>query len=162
MMNIIGTMRRLDGTRGAVRVEDLYDTDITDLWQACTTPDRLSRWIGKVSGDLRPGGTIQASWNSSWSGPGRVEACEAPRHILLTLEPGTDDETQVEAWLAEEGPQTRLVVEERGLPLDKVHFYGSGWQAHLEDLRRSFSGEPSVWHDRWTELTPAYEQLGVD
>ena len=82
-------------------------------------------------------------------------------HLLLTLEPGTDDEAQVEAWLAEEGPQTRLVVEERGLPLDRVHFHGSGWQAHLEDLRRSYSGEPSAWRDRWTELTPAYERLGV-
>lgn len=155
-------MRRLDETRGAVRVEDRYDTDIDDLWQACTTPERLSRWIGEVSGDLRPGGTIHASWTSSWTGPGRVEECEAPRHLLLTMEPGTDDETQVEAWLTEEGSQTLLVVEERGLPLPKLHFYGSGWQAHLEDLDRSLAGEPSVWQDRWTELTPAYQRLGVD
>lgn len=160
-MNIIGTMRRLDETRGAVRVEDLYDTDITDLWQACTTPDRLSHWIGAVSGDLRPGGTIHASWNSSWTGRGRIEECEAPHHLLLTLDPDTDDETRVEAWLAEEGAQTRLVVEERGLPLARLPFHGSGWQAHLEDLRRSLSGEPSVWRERWTELTPAYERLGV-
>ena len=30
-MNIIGTMRALDETRGAVRVEDLYDTDIAGM-----------------------------------------------------------------------------------------------------------------------------------
>lgn len=160
-MNLIGTMRRLDENRGAVRVEDLYDTDIADLWQACTTPDRLSRWIGEVSGDLRPGGMIHASWTSSWTGSGRVEECEAPHHLLLTLDPDTDGETQVEAWLTQEGSQTRLVVEERGLPLNEVHFHGSGWQAHLEDLRRSLSGKPSVWRDRSTELTPAYERLGV-
>ncbi|QDP98410.1 SRPBCC family protein [Microlunatus elymi] len=161
-MNIIGTMRRLDESRGAVRVNDLYDTDIDDLWQACTTPDRLARWIGEVTGDLRVGGTIHASWTSSWTGPGRVEVCEAPRHLLLTLEPGAEDQTQVEAWLSEEGSQTRLVVEERGLPLANLHFYGSGWQAHLEDLGRSLVGEPSVWHDRWTELTPAYQELAVN
>ena len=54
-MNIIGTMRALDETRGAVRVEDIYDTDIDDLWEACTTPERLARWIAEVSGDLRVG-----------------------------------------------------------------------------------------------------------
>lgn len=161
-MNIIGTMRGLDASRGAVRVEDLYDTDIGDLWQACTTPDRLARWLGEVSGDLRVGGTIHASWTSSWTGPGRVELCEPPRHLRLTMEPGTDEETEVEAWLTQEGPQTRLVVEERGLPLDKLHFYGSGWQAHLEDLGRSLAGKESVWHDRWTELTPVYQRLGVN
>jgi uncharacterized protein YndB with AHSA1/START domain len=161
-MNIIGTMRRIDEDRGAVRVEDLYDTDINDLWQACTTPERLSRWIGEVSGDLHLGGTIRASWTSSWTGSGRVDQCEAPRHLLLTLEPATDEQTQVEAWLTEEGSRTRLVVEERGLPLARLHFYGSGWQAHLEDLGRSLTGRQSVWRDRWTELTPAYLQLGVD
>ena len=47
-MTIIGTMRRLDDTRGAVRVEDVYDTDIEDLWRACTEPERLARWIGET------------------------------------------------------------------------------------------------------------------
>ena len=48
-MTIIGSMRRIDDTRGAVRVEDLYDTDIEDLWRACTEPERLARWIGEVA-----------------------------------------------------------------------------------------------------------------
>jgi len=160
-LKLIGSMRRLDDRHGAVRVEDVYDTDIDDLWQACTTPERLARWIGEVSGDLRVGGSINASWTSSWTGPGRIETCEPPRHLLLTMEPGTDDETEIEAWLTEEGTKTRLVVEERGLPLDTLHHYGAGWQAHLEDLGRSLQGARSVWHDRWTELAPSYEQLGV-
>ena len=159
---IKGTMRRLSPTRGAVRVADLYDTDIDDLWEACTSPERLVRWIGEVSGDLRPGGTIRASWTSSWSGPGRVEVCQAPEHLLLTLEPGTAEQTQVEAWLIAEGSQTRLVVEERGLPLVDLHNYGSGWQAHLEDLGRSLVGQPSCWRERWAELVSSYQRLGVD
>ena len=55
------------------------------------------------------------------------------------MEPGTDDESQMEAWLTEEGSQTRLVVEERGLPVDKLYLHGAGWQAHLEDLGRSLA-----------------------
>ena len=168
-MRIIGTTQALDETRGAVRVEDVYDTGIDDLWQACTSPGRLARWIAEVSGDLRVGGTVHAIFTSSATGPARIEACEAPHHLLLTVDPGTDDETQIEAWLTEEGPRTRLVVEERGLPVDKLHFYGAGWQVHLEDLGRSLASggsahaegwseqsAASAWHERWTELTPAY------
>ena len=102
-MKIIGTMRALDETRGAVRVEDVYDTDIDDLWEACTTPERLARWIAEVSGDLREGGTVHAVFTSTWTGPARIEVCDAPHHLLLTTEPGTDDETQIEAWLTAEG-----------------------------------------------------------
>ena len=83
-------MRSLDRTRGAVRVEDVYDTDIDDLWEACTTPDRLARWIATVSGDLQVGGSIHAMFTSTWTGPGRIDVCERPHHLLLTMEPGTE------------------------------------------------------------------------
>ena len=84
------------------------------------------------------------------------------------------DESQIEAWLTAEGSRTRLVVEERGLPVDTLHFYGAGWQAHLEDLGRSLSSEGMVhadgwsaqtaaagWQQRWTELTPGYQDRSL-
>jgi uncharacterized protein YndB with AHSA1/START domain len=160
-MNTIGTMRALDENVGVVRVEDVYDTDIDDLWEACTTPERLARWIAQVAGDLRVGGKIHATFTSSWDGPGRIEVCDRPHHLMMTMEPDTEDETVMEAWFTEEGDKTRLVVEERGLPLDKIHYHGAGWQAHLEDLRRSLAGEASAWKARWTELTPAYETMPI-
>jgi uncharacterized protein YndB with AHSA1/START domain len=167
-------MRALDRTRGAVRVEDIYDTDIDDLWAACTTPERLARWIAEVSGALHEGGTIRAVFTSTWNGPARIDICEAPHHLLLTTEPGTDDESQLEAWLTPMGSQTKLVVEERGLPIGSLHFHGAGWQVHLEDLGRSLANDgpahdggwsaevpAPAWHTRWTELTPAYRQTDV-
>ncbi len=170
-MKLIGTMTALDRTRGTVRVEDTYDTDIDDLWLACTSPERLARWIAQVSGDLRPGGTVQAVFTSTWSGPAVIETCDPPHHLLLTTEPDTADTTQIEAWLTADGARTRLVVEERGLPTDQLPFYGAGWQVHLEDLGRSLTGDAPVhpdgwsaesaapaWHRRWTELTPAYAE----
>ena len=173
-MTTTATMRALDGTRGAVRVEDLYDTDIEDLWQACTTPERLARWIARVEGDLQVGGTVQVVFTSTWTGPVRIEVCDAPRRLLLTTEPGTDDEGQIEAWLTQEGAQTRLVVEERGLPTSHLPFHASGWRVHLEDLGRSLevsgpahpegwssdAGAPR-WKERWQELTPAYQQMEI-
>ncbi len=173
-MRTIATMRALDETRGAVRVEDVYDTGIDDLWKACTEPERLARWIAEVSGDLREGGTVQAVMTSTWSGALRIEVCDAPHHLLVTSEPGTDDEAQIEAWLTAEGSATRLVVEERGLPVGALHFYGAGWQVHLEDLGRSLASHgpahvggwseqkpAAAWHERWTELTPVYQDTVV-
>ena len=160
-MKITSTLHPLDGRRGAVHVEDVYDTDIDDLWQACTDPARLARWIANVTGDLRIGGTVHADFTSSSVSDGRIEVCDAPHHLLLVLLPETDDEQQIEAWLTAEGQKTRLVVEERGLPLDELHFHGAGWQAHLEDLNRSLVGKTSIWKQRWTELKPAYEAMAL-
>ena len=157
---ILGSLRRLDADKGALRVEDVYDTDIDDLWSAVTTPERLSRWMGDLEGDLKVGGTFRAVFRSSWTGPGRVEECEAPHRLLVTLEPDTEDETEIEAWLTAEGDKTRLVVEERGLPIGIVHFHGAGWQAHIEDLGSYLSGcGDGDWRNRWTALTPAWEAI---
>lgn len=162
MNQILGSMRRIDERRGAVRVEDVYDTDIADLWSAISEPDRLARWIAKVDGDLRVGGTVQTLFTSTWEGPGRIDVCDPPTHLVVTMEPGTEDEAVIEAILTAEGDRTRLVVEERGLPLGVLHKHGAGWQAHIEDLGRYLAGNQSNWKERWTELTPAYETLGVD
>ena len=160
----VGTMRSLNGTgKGAVRMEDRYDTDIDDLWSALTEPKRLARWIGDVEGDLRLGGEFQARFTSSWEGPGRVDVCEPPRRLLVTMEPGTEDETVIEAELVADGAQTRLVIEERGLPVSALPTHGAGWQAHVEDLAAYLAGrEPADWRTRWAELSPAYREQPVE
>ena len=161
MNQILGSMRRVDEQRGAVRVEDVYDTDIDDLWSAVTDPDRLRRWIATVEGDFKVGGVVQTLFTSTWEGPGRIDVCDPPHHLVVTMEPGTDDEAVIEAVLTAEGGQTRLVVEERGLPLDVLYKHGAGWQAHIEDLGRYLAGGQSNWKARWTELTPAYQSLSL-
>lgn len=159
MSGLLGSMRRIDDERGAVRVEDVYDTDINDLWLAITEPQRLARWIATVEGDLRVGGVVQAKFTSTWEGPGRIDVCEPPHHLLLTMEPGTGDEAEIEAVLTAEGARTRLVIEERGLPLEALCKHGAGWQAHIEDLARHLSGGESLWRARWEQLVPTYQAL---
>lgn len=167
-----GTMWDLDDTRGAIRVECVYDTDVDDLWQACTDPERLARWIAQVSGEFRVGGMLDATFTSTWTGPMRIDVCEAPRHLVLAQEPGTDEETVIEVWLSAEGEKSRLVVEERGLGIGVLHFHAAGWQVHLEDLGRSLrtaaaahpsgwsSSEPApAWKERWQALLPEYEAV---
>jgi uncharacterized protein YndB with AHSA1/START domain len=158
---IKGTLLTADG-KGIVRMEDRYDTSIEDLWSALTDPQRLARWVAEVSGDLRPGGDLRASFTSGWEGAGRVDECEPPRRLLLTLDPGQEDETVIEAELFAEGDQTRLVVEERGLPLAELAAHGAGWQAHVEDLAAYLGGRERVdWRQRWIEITPSYRIRAV-
>jgi uncharacterized protein YndB with AHSA1/START domain len=159
---ILGSLRAADGT-GIVRMEDRYDTDIGDLWSALTDPRRLARWIAEVEGDLRLGGEFHARFTSEWEGTGRVDACEPPRRLLLTLDPGQPDEDVIEATLAADGDQTILVIEERGMPLDQLAAYGAGWQVHVEDLAAHLAGrERCDFVARWDELTPAYQDLAAN
>ncbi|ROS73364.1 SRPBCC family protein [Cellulomonas sp. PhB143] len=158
----IGSLRTADGT-GVVRMEDRYATDVEDLWTALTEPDRLSRWIAEVTGDLRLGGTFHARFTSSWDGPGRVDVCERPHHLVLSMCPGEPEETVIEAWLSADGDHTRLVVEERGFSLPEVAAHGAGWQAHVEDLAAHLADRPAGdWRSRWAELAPHYRRLAED
>lgn len=161
-MSIIGTMRALDATSGAVRMEDVYDTDIDDLWAACTTPARLGRWIAEVSGDLRPGGEFDARFTSGWEGHGRIDACEAPRRLLVSTWEVGGDEQVIEVLLTPDANGTRLVVEERGLPIGGLAEHGAGWQVHTEDLAAHLAGsERCDISSRWQELIPLYRNAGV-
>ena len=156
--NLLGSLRMLHG-KAMVRLEDRYSTDIEDLWSAITDPPRLARWIADVEGDLRVGGEFHASFVSGPEGPGRVDVCEPPRRLLVTMHLGEDAETVFEAWLAAEGDHTRLIVEERGLPPDEAASHGAGWQVHFEDLAAHLAGRDRAdWEMRWLELTPAYQE----
>ena len=157
---ILGSLRAADGV-GVVRIEDRYDTGIDDLWAAITDPDRVARWYGRVDGDLRLGGQFHLFVDGSeWDGTGVVEACEPPRHLQVrTKEAAEPYEEVIEATLTADGDQTVLVIEARGMPLDKVAFYGAGWQMHAEDLAAYLAGRDRAdAGKRFGELVPSYQQ----
>ena len=160
---ILGSLRSADD-KGIVRIEDRFDTGIDDLWSALTDPRRLARWIGEVEGDLRRGGEYSFSFFASGSeGTGRVEACEPPRRLLVTMALDQPDENVIEATLAADGDQTVLVWEERGMPVDQLAGYGAGVQIHVEDLAAYLAGrERCDAAARFGELFPTYQQLAVN
>jgi uncharacterized protein YndB with AHSA1/START domain len=169
---ILGALRTADGA-GVVRIQDWYDTDIEDLWTALTDPARLARWYGRVEGDLRPGGQFRTYIEASdIEATGRVEACEPPRRLQLTTRE-TDESYQrgqgvppfdagIEVTLIAVGDQTDLTIQVRGMPLDKVAFYGAGWQIHAENLASYLAGrERGDTEARWDELIPPYQDLAA-
>ena len=170
---ILGSLRSADG-KGIVRMEDRYDTDIDDLWSAITEPGRLARWYGEVDGDLRLGGEFRVYIEAAdIESTGRVEACEPPRRLLVTTRE-TDEsyrkgqgvppfDQSLDATLTADGDQTILVIEVQGMPVDKIAFYGAGWQIHAENLAAYLAGhEPGDTEARWDELVPSYQDLAAN
>jgi len=170
---ILGSLRSAGG-KGVVRIEDRYDTEIDDLWAAITDPARLARWHGRVEGDLRPGGEFRMYIASNdIESTGRVEACEPPRRLLVTTRE-TDEsyrkgqgvppfDESIEVTLTADRDQTILVIELQGMPLDKIAFYGAGWQIHAESLAAHITGrERGDSEARWNELVPSYQALAAE
>jgi len=169
---ILGSLRSADGN-GVVRIEDRYDTNIDDLWSALTDPARLARWHAQVEGDLRPGGQFRTYVEADdIESTGRIVACEPPRRLVVTTRETDEswrkgngvppfDET-LEATLTADGDHTILVIEVKGMPLDKIAFYGAGWQIHAENLAAYLGGrERGDTEARWDELVPPYQDLAA-
>jgi uncharacterized protein YndB with AHSA1/START domain len=169
---ILGSLRSEEG-KGVVRVEDRYDTDIDDLWSALTQPSRLARWFGQVEGDLRLGGQFHLDLGPDGERNGRVEACEPPKRLQVTMRESDESyrkgrgvppfDAAVEATLTADGDETILVLEVRGMPLDKIAYYGAGWQIHAENLATYLAGrDRGDTEARWDELVPPYQDLAAD
>ena len=134
---ILGSLRSADGA-GVVRIEDRYDTDIDDLWSAITDPDRLARWFGEVDGELSQRGEFRVLIADAGDRTGQVEACEPPQRLVVTTRE-TDEsyrrgqgvppfDAVWEITLTADGDGTTLVIEVKGMPLEKIAFFGAGWQ----------------------------------
>lgn len=90
-----------------------YDAAIEDVWDACTTPDRISRWLAPITGDLRPGGTFQLEGNAA----GQILHCEEPHLLKVTWAMGEGMVTEVEVRLSR-GPDSDTVLE---LEIGRAH-----------------------------------------
>lgn len=103
---------------------------------------------------------------------GRIDACERPRRLAVTTRE-TDEsyrrgqgappfDSAKEITLTPDGEQTLLVLEVRGLPLDRIAFYGAGWQIHAENLGAYAAGrQAGEVEARWEALVPHYQQLSA-
>lgn len=71
------------GESHQVVLERAFDTDATELWNACAHPQRLSRWFEPVCGDLTLGGRYTLTRSGT---EGDILRCEPTRHLAITWE----------------------------------------------------------------------------
>ena len=144
------------GRGKAVVLERDYDASIEDVWDAVTSPDRISRWFLPISGDYRVGGRYQLEGNAG----GEIVACERPSRFKVTWfygEPETpEDVSEVEVRLSPiAGDRTRLELEHvADVPADRWSEYGPGavgvgWEGAVLGLALHLAGgsieDPNAW-----------------
>ena len=144
------------GNGKAVVLEKEYDAPIEDVWDALTSPDRISRWFLPISGEYRIGGRFQLEGNAG----GEIVACERPSRFKVTWfygEPASPkDISEVEVRLsAVAGDRTRLQLEHvADVPAEQWPQFGPGavgvgWDGALLGLGLHLAGgkidDPNAW-----------------
>ena len=78
--SIWGTLTRADAGVD-ITLRHVYRTSVADLWSAVTEPDRLARWLGRVTGDLHEQGSSPwCSRRTTTASAPRAWSCGAMRH----------------------------------------------------------------------------------
>jgi uncharacterized protein YndB with AHSA1/START domain len=165
----INAVRRHIGTRvleaGEARVmtvSQAFDTDLDDLWDACTNPTRIPRWFMPVSGELQVGGKYQFEGNAG----GTVERCDPPKSFAATWEFG-GQVSWVEVRLsAEPDGRTRFELEHVAHVADDLWEQfgpgatGIGWDLAFIGLARHLSSGAGVKPEDATAWQVSPEGLG--
>ncbi|EOD68620.1 SRPBCC family protein [Amycolatopsis vancoresmycina] len=127
--------RVLEGKEARVlTISQVYDTDVADLWDACTNPERIPRWFLPVRGELKVGGKYQLEGNAG----GTVERCDPPNSFAATWEFG-GNVSWIEVRLTPEGSGTRFELEHVAHVDDRWEEFGPGavgigWDSALVGL----------------------------
>ena len=158
-MRIIGTLQQTGADEGSVRVEDVFDTGIEDLWEACTDPERLARWFAPVSGELREGGTFTIHFDDADTPRCRVVSCEAPTRLVWEWPVG-EVATLVTVEVTPDGEGARLELCHARLDAGRVAGYAAGWDTYVRRLAADLSGEGlPEWDATWSALHARYAAL---
>jgi uncharacterized protein YndB with AHSA1/START domain len=95
------------GTARVVTISRSYPAGLADVWDACTSPERIARWFLPVHGELTAGGRYQLDGNAG----GTITRCDPPHGFDATWELG-GDVSWIELRLAAEGDhRTRFRLE---------------------------------------------------
>jgi uncharacterized protein YndB with AHSA1/START domain len=142
------------GAAHVVRMERTYDAPIDEVWDAITSPERITRWFLPISGDFRLGGTYQLEGNAG----GRIVECDRPHRLLVTwgYPDPTSEASFLELRLADAGDDTTRFELEHSAVVPEEFWtqygpgaVGVGWDGALLGLglhlRGGTAGDPVAW-----------------
>ncbi|MEU4424011.1 SRPBCC domain-containing protein [Actinoplanes sp. NPDC024001] len=154
----LGSLPVSSGEGRSLLLRREYDAEVEDVWDACTDPGRLHRWLGPVEGDFRLGGAFQLKDNAG----GEVLRCERPRLLKVTWVLGEGMSTEVEVRLTPGAPGRTVFELEHSSPAEivdeMVRTYGpggtigigGGWDLTVLALDMHLRGatmDPATWED---------------
>ncbi|UPK74519.1 SRPBCC domain-containing protein [Nocardioidaceae bacterium SCSIO 66511] len=131
------------GQGWVVRFRRSYDTTVADLWSACTTPERIGRWLVPVTGDLKVSGHYQLEGNAG----GEVLTCEPPHSFTATWEYGGDVSWIDVRFDEDDSGDARVTVEHLAVAGEHWAEFGPaavgiGWELGLLGLGAELTGDP--------------------
>ncbi len=140
---------RLDGAEArTVVLRRRYEASVDDVWDALTSPERISRWFLPVSGDYRIGGRFQFEGNAG----GEILACDRPHRLQVTW--GDASEVVLKLTPVDDAATT-LELEHTAVVPDEMWTQfgpgavGVGWEGGLLGLALHLQGgsiaDPMAW-----------------
>lgn len=141
---------RTSGESRQIVLERAFDTGATDLWDACTSVPRLSRWFEPVRGDLAVGGRYKLVRSGT---EGDILRCEPSRHLAITWEYDQSvSHVDVDLIPTAQG-RTVLRLTHHVLLGDHWLTYGPaaggvGWEESLRALSLYLAGDPRCGPDQ--------------
>lgn len=151
------------GDSQQVIVERAFDTSAADLWDACTNPERLSRWFEPVQGDL----ALDGRYTLTGSGTeGDILRCEPPHRLAITWE-YQGDVSHVDVDLAPTNAgRVVLRITHHSPPGEHWNTYGPGsggigWEDSLRALSLYLAGDARCAPDEMEAFasTPEGQEL---
>ena len=148
----VGTRVLEAGEARTVTISQTYAATIEDVWDACTSAERIPRWFLPVSGELKLGGRYQLEGNAG----GTIEGCDPPKSFFATWEYG-GEVSWVDVTLSAETDRTRLLlVHTAAVPPDFWDRFGPGavgigWEMMLWGLHEHLTSPdmPRAELDAW-------------
>ncbi|MGZ8745164.1 MAG: SRPBCC family protein [Nocardioides sp.] len=146
----------LSDGRAELRIEQTWETDAADLWDAVSNPERLARWFAPIIGAVTVGGEFGIHFDDG----------DVPDMTLLSCDPGAfaftwpteAGSTEVRVEVLATGPTTStLLLTHRLLPPASAPEYGAGWAAYVGQLRDHLDGRESG--DWWSAFGASRDRL---
>ncbi|ACU36489.1 SRPBCC family protein [Actinosynnema pretiosum subsp. pretiosum] len=155
----------LAGTPGGVDLvlTRTFRADVEDVWASVTESDRTARWFGPWEGEGRAGGTVRVRLEFEDGQPTcdlRVEACEAPGRLVLTML-GTGATWPIELLVVPvEAGETELRLVHHLGDDGGIGEIGPGWEYYLDLLVAAREGaEAPSFEDYYPALKPHFDAL---
>jgi uncharacterized protein YndB with AHSA1/START domain len=131
------------GEARTMTLTQTYAAAPEDVWDACTSAERIPRWFLPISGDLKLGGKYQLEGNAG----GTIERCDPPKSFFVTWEYGGQISWLEVRIVPEANEKTRLELEHIAHVDDDMWAQfgpgavGIGWDMALLGLAQHLSAE---------------------
>jgi uncharacterized protein YndB with AHSA1/START domain len=148
---------------GCLRGNDLvlsrrFRASIEDVWTSITEPSSTARWFGRWEGTPGVGNEIRVQMAFEDGQPWltkKIEACEAPRHLVLTSV-NSKFASRISLGLKAIGDDCELEFTQHDIDRAMVGEMGPGWEYYLDNLVASRSDAALPKFDSYYPAQKAY------